>query len=169
MTIREQVTIRDAVAAGAAGSTALNVVTYLDMASRARPASQTAEETVRWITDRAHVSLGSEDRATNRRAGLGPLLGYATAIGTAVIFAAAARGRRPPLPVAATVLTIGAMVATDAPLTAFGVTDPRRWSRTDWIADIIPHLAYGVTTAAVWHQLAGARRRGRPRFGLRRS
>jgi hypothetical protein len=161
-------TIGDAVAAGAAGTTALNVVTYLDMASRARPASQSAEETVRRITDRAHVSLGPEDRAANRRAGLGPLLGYAAGIGTAAAFAAAVRGRRPPLPVAAAVLGIGGMVAADTPLTALGVTDPRRWSRTDWISDIVPHAAYGVVTAAVWHRLARARRRGGNRFGLRR-
>ena len=33
-------------AAGAAGTTALNVVTYLDMAVRGRPASSTPERTV---------------------------------------------------------------------------------------------------------------------------
>lgn len=159
-------TIADAVAAGAAGSTALNVVTYLDIATRARPPSQTAEETVRRITDRAHLSLGPEDRAANRRSGLGPLLGYVAAIGTAVGYAAATRRRRPPLPVSAAALGIGAMVAADTPLTALGVTDPRRWSRVDWMADIIPHVVYGVVTAAVWHRLAGARRRG---LGLRRS
>jgi hypothetical protein len=163
------VTALDAVAAGAAGSTALNVATYLDMAIRGRPASRTAEETVRRLADKSHIGLGSDERAANRRSGIGPLLGYAAAIGTAVIFNAAARNRPLPVPVATPVLTIGALVAADAPLTALRITDPRTWSRTDWLADIVPHFIYGVVTAAVWHRLSSARRRGRTRFAIRRS
>jgi len=30
-----------------------------------------------------------------------------------------------------------------------GVTDPRTWSRADWVSDIVPHLAYGAVTASV--------------------
>ncbi|HEX2771604.1 MAG TPA: hypothetical protein VHN18_04135 [Micromonosporaceae bacterium] len=157
-------TVLDAAAAGAAGGTALNVVTYLDMAIRGRPASQTAEETVRRLADRSHVDLGPDEQAANRRSGLGPLLGNVAAIGTAVIFGAAARNRRIPIPAAAPLLGAGAMVAANAPLTALRVTDPRTWSRTDWVADIVPHIVYGVVTAAVWHRLASAHRRGRTRF-----
>lgn len=154
-------TVLDGVMAGAAGTTALDVVTYLDMAVRARPPSQAAEETARRLAERSHLRLGPEDRAGNRRAGLGPLLGYLAGIGTAVVFSAAARGRPIPVPVAAALLGAGAMTAVDAPLTALRVTDPRRWSRADWLTDIVPHLAYGVVTAAVWHRLGAAHRRGR--------
>lgn len=42
-------------AAGAAGTTALNAVTYLDMAWRARPASQTPEQAVEKLAERAGV------------------------------------------------------------------------------------------------------------------
>lgn len=159
----------DAVAAGAAGSTALNVVTYLDMAIRGRPASQSAEEVARRLTDRAHIRLGPDKPAANRRSGLGPLLGYGGAIGTAMIFGAVTRNRRIPLPVATPLLTIAALVAADAPLSALRVSDPRTWSRTDWLADIVPHLVYGLVTATVWHRLASAHRRGRTRFSLRRT
>jgi hypothetical protein len=162
------VSVLDAVAAGAAGSTALNVVTYLDMAIRGRPASQSAEETVRRLTEQAHIGLGPQQKAANRRSGLGPLLGYGAAISTAVAFGTAVRGRPIPVRMAAALLGAGAMVAADAPLTAARVTDPRTWSRTDWVADIIPHLVYGMVTAAVWHRLATARRRAPTTWRLRR-
>jgi hypothetical protein len=29
-------------------------------------------------------------------------------------------------------------------MTVLGITDPRTWSRTDWISDVVPHLAYAV-------------------------
>jgi len=41
------------------------------------------------------------------------------------------------------------MAATDGSMTALGVTDPRSWAAKDWMADAIPHLAYGAVTAAV--------------------
>jgi hypothetical protein len=161
------VSVFDAAAAGAAGSTALNIATYLDMALRGRPASQSPEETVRRLTDRAHIGLGQQ--AANRRTGLGSLIGYAEGIGAAVAFSVVVRGRPVPLRVAATLLGAAAMWASDVPLTALRVTDPRTWSRADWLADIVPHLAYGVVTAAVWQRLAIARRRGSTRFLLRRA
>jgi uncharacterized membrane protein len=33
-------------------------------------------------------------------------------------------------------------------MTLLGLTEPRRWSATDWAADVVPHLVYGVTTHA---------------------
>ena len=161
--------VLDAAASGAAGSTALNIATYLDMALRGRPASQSPQETVRRLTDRAHIGLGQQQKAANRRTGLGSLIGYAEGIGAAVAFSVVVRGRPVPVRVAAALLGAAAMVASDVPLTALRVTDPRTWSRTDWVADIVPHLAYGVVTSAVWQRLATARRRGRTRSRLRRA
>ena len=40
------------------------------------------------------------------------------------------------------------MLASDVPLAALGVSDPRRWSAADWVSDAVPHLVYGVTTHA---------------------
>jgi hypothetical protein len=31
-------------------------------------------------------------------------------------------------------------------MTVLGITDPRTWSRTDWVSDVVPHLAYGFAT-----------------------
>jgi hypothetical protein len=29
-------------------------------------------------------------------------------------------------------------------MTVLGVTDPRTWSATDWVSDLVPHLVYGL-------------------------
>ena len=34
--------------------------------------------------------------------------------------------------------------------TMLRVSDPRRWSPSDWAADVLPHLAYGLVTAATY-------------------
>ena len=50
-------------AAGAAGTAALNAVTYLDMAIRGRPSSSTPEQVVETIADKAHVSIPGDSQA----------------------------------------------------------------------------------------------------------
>ncbi|MFG2104907.1 hypothetical protein ACGFJ5_30380 [Micromonospora echinaurantiaca] len=145
--------LTDGVIVGAVGSTALNIVSYLDMVVRGRPASSTPEESAGRLAGVAHVDLGSGDRAANRRSGLGPLLGYGAGIAAAVGFALLTRGRRQPLPLAAGVLGGGVMTLSDGGMTMLGVTDPRTWRRSDWIADLVPHLAYGLTAAATWNRL----------------
>jgi hypothetical protein len=144
-----------AVPAALAGAAALNIVTYLDMALRARPASTTPEQTAARLSDLAHVSLGPPEQAANRRTAVGALLGYAASVAAALSVTAAAGRRRPPTPVATALFTAAAMVTASAPMTLLRVTDPRRWSATDWATDIVPHLAYGLTTAAIWRRLAG--------------
>jgi hypothetical protein len=137
-------------AAGAAGTTALNAVTSLDMAVRGRPTSSTPEDTVEKLADRAHLSIpGDEQTRENRKQGLGPLMGLAAGAGVGVLGGLArASGYRSSKPVAIALTTLGVLVAANGPMTVLGVTDPRTWSRTDWISDVVPHLAYGavVTT-----------------------
>jgi hypothetical protein len=142
--------------AGAAGTVALDMVTYLDMALRGRPASTTPQRTVRRLAEMVGVDLGEGERADNRSAGIGALVGYATGLGVAVAYVAAARRPRP-WPQAAAALTAIAMLGSNVPMTILGVTDPRRWSATDWAADVLPHLAYGAVAAAVDNQLRGPR------------
>lgn len=156
-----RVDLADGAIAGAVGSTALNVVSYLDVALRARPESNVPGETVDRLADIAHVNLGSGARAANRRSGLGPLIGYGLGIAAGVAFALYAGGRRQPLPMAAGVLGAGVMTMTDGSITALGISDPRTWRRSDWISDIIPHLAYGLTAAATWNRLRRPSDRGR--------
>ncbi|MGC4892764.1 hypothetical protein [Micromonospora sp. DT31] len=143
----------DGAIAGAVGSAVLNSVTYLDMTLRARPASSTPETVAGRLADVTHVDLGSRPQAANRRAGLGPLLGYATGIAAGAAFGLLDARRRMPLPLAVALLGGGVMATSDGSMTALGVTDPRTWSRGDWISDLVPHLAYGLSAAATWRRL----------------
>ncbi|MFY1635058.1 hypothetical protein ACN27F_17585 [Solwaraspora sp. WMMB335] len=138
--------------AGAAGTSALNMVTYLDMAGRARPASSTPQRSVGRLADTLHVDLGDEETAQRRRAGLGPLLGYATGLGAGVLYATLGP-RHAPVWAATGLLAALAMAGSDAPMTLLKVSDPRQWSAADWVSDIVPHLAYGLVAAAVLHRI----------------
>jgi drug/metabolite transporter (DMT)-like permease len=146
------------IAAGAAGTTALNLVTYLDMALRGRPQSTTPEQTVRKAEQAAHLPLASDgpdsDTAENRRSGLGALLGIATGLGSGLSYALVRPHlRRIPLPLAGVAAGLATTVATAVPMAATGVSDPRTWSASAWLSDLVPHLAYGLTTAAVFDAL----------------
>ncbi len=145
--------LADGIIAGAVGTMALNIATYLDIVARARPASQTPQESAGRVAGAAHVSLGSKEQAANRRSGLGALMGYGLGMAAAVGFAALVRGRRQPVLRSTALLGAGAMALSDGSLTLLGVTDPRTWRRADWIADVVPHLAYGLTAAATWNRL----------------
>ena len=133
-------------AAGAAGTTALNAVTYLDMVGRGRGTSSTPEQTVEALAEKAHVQIpGDEETRSNRVQGLGPLTGLVAGIGVGVLagLARAAGFRTPPL-VGTALTTVGVLVAANGPMTVLGITDPRTWSTTDWVSDVVPHLAYGL-------------------------
>lgn len=140
-------------AAGAAGTTTLNVITYVDIAVRGRPTSTTPERTVEATARLFRMTVpGSGDVLANRISGLGALTGYAARIGMGVILGLAyALGWRPRLLVAALVATAIALIGTNGPMTVLGVTDPRTWGVVGWISDLIPHLGYGVVTALVLH------------------
>lgn len=138
-------------AAGAAGTTALNAVTYLDMTARARPSSSTPQDTVEAVVDKTGVKIhGDAAQRANRVAGLGALTGIVTGVAVgAVLGLARASGWRPGAVVVGVSATLGALVAGNVPMAALRVSDPRTWTATDWIADIVPHLAFGAVTAAV--------------------
>jgi hypothetical protein len=133
-------------AAGAAGTTALNAVTYLDMAVRGRGTSSTPEQTVEKLAATVHLPIpGEGDTRRNRVQGLGPLMGQVGGIGVGVVGGLArASGYRSAKPVGITLTTLGVLLVANGPMTALGITDPRTWSRTDWLSDLVPHLAYGA-------------------------
>lgn len=142
-------------AAGAAGTTALNTLTYLDMVWRARPASSTPEATVKKLADITGVKIpGTDEERTNRLAGLGPLTGLIVGVGVcAVLGIAREAGYRPGLLGSSLAATAGALIGSNGPMTVLGITDPRTWSPADWASDIIPHLAYGMVTGVALHAL----------------
>jgi hypothetical protein len=142
-------------AAGAAGTTALNVITYLDIALRGRPTSSTPQRTVEAMASLFGLTVpGSGDILANRISGLAALTGYAAGIGMGMILGLAyALGWRPRLLMATLVASALALIGTNGPMTVLGVTDPTTWSLVDWISDLVPHLGYGIVTAVVLHYL----------------
>lgn len=62
---------------------------------------------------------------------------------------ARAFGFRTHLVLAGVIAAAGAMAGADAPMAALGVSDPGTWAVKDWLSDGVPHLAYGLLTAAV--------------------
>lgn len=140
------------VAAGAAGTTALNAVTYLDMAVRARPASTSPTETVRKAQELTGAKFGDdEDDADNRRSALGALLGIASGLATGAVYGLL-RDRLTGVPIGVLDVWAGVLanLATTRPMAALGVTDPRTWPTESWVSDLVPHVAYGLATAAAF-------------------
>ncbi len=142
-------------AAGAVGTTALNVVSYGDMLVRGRAASDVPAQAAGRLAERLGLAdqiFGSDEaKAAPRREAAGALLGYATGVGVGVAYGFM-RGRRDSAhPLGAAVgLGLTAMAAADGPIAFLGVSDPRTWSAADWLADLVPHLAYGLATAATF-------------------
>ncbi|MFH9400399.1 hypothetical protein [Streptomyces sp. NPDC017638] len=138
-------------AAGAAGTTVLNAVTYGDMALRGRASSQAPARTVEKMARSVGWPVpGSGDDRENRLAGLGALAGIAVGLGTGAAVALAHRaGVRPPWWLGGAATGALAMAATDLPMARLGVSDPKSWSATDWVSDAVPHLMYGLVTYGV--------------------
>jgi hypothetical protein len=148
-------------AAGATGTPALNAVTYLDMALLDRPARSTPEDTVRTAERRTGVSLSAggpdTDAATNRRSGLGALLGIAAGTGTGAVYALVRpHFGRTPLAVLGVAVGLTANLATTAPMAMLGITDPRTWSTGSWARDLLPHLALALARISDQHTWIGA-------------
>lgn len=140
-------------AAGAVGTTVLNAVTYGDMLLRGRPSSSVPAKAAGKLADAVgfaplSASNDAED-ASHRREAAGALLGYVTGVGIGVAYVAGRGCAGAANPVRTGVLLgLAAMVASDAPIALTGASDPRSWTRAAWLSDLIPHLAYGLATAA---------------------
>lgn len=144
--------------AGAAGTAALNITTYLDMAVRARPGSEVPATVAGEMAAHAGIESFSvqnqDDAAQNRQTAAGALLGIATGIGIGAGYGLLrTRVTQLPLIASGTGLGIAAMVASDGPAAVFNVTDPRSWGANEWLSDIVPHMVYGLVTAAVYESL----------------
>jgi uncharacterized membrane protein len=137
-------------AAGAAGTTALNATTYLDVAVRGRRPSDAPGRLAAALTDAAGLPVpGGRHERARRLDALGILAGTATGAGLGGLAGALrAAGVRLPTVIGGPLLGLAAMAAGDGPLAVFRISDPRGWTVADWVADAVPHLVYGVTTHA---------------------
>src|SRR5688572_19279326 len=76
-------------AAGAAGTVALDAVGYLDMALRGRPASRVPEQVVDAVAERVGRSVPGRGRAQeSRRSALAALAGLGNGLGVGVLASA---------------------------------------------------------------------------------
>jgi len=160
-------------AAGAAGTMALNVASYLDMLVRGRPASTLPGDVAGRLADEIGLPLDFDldfetaaadsdvdddddevavnDRVAHRQEALGALLGYSNGLGIGLAYGLVRLVvPRPPAWLAGALLGGLAMTASDYPSARLGLTDPQTWSSADWLADIVPHMAFGVVTAATF-------------------
>lgn len=139
-------------AAGAVGTLALNAVTYADMAIWGRPSSGVPAEVAGKLAGKAGLDLSGDDETTrNRKSGLGALSGYVVGLGVGAAYGAI----HPHLAGASSAkagvaLGIAVMAGSDVPATVLGVTEPTKWPPSSWASDIVPHLAYGLATAAAY-------------------
>ena len=138
------------IAAGSLGTAALNVATYADMVLRGRPSSEMPSKLVKSLATRFGIEpLAAEgEEADNRRSGAGALLGFANGIGVGVAYGALRPVMRDvPVFFAGALVGAAAMALSDVPATKAGATDPSTWGAEGWLADIVPHLLYGLTVA----------------------
>lgn len=163
-------------AAGAVGTVALNVSTYLDITIRGRPSSDVPAKTAEKLSTAVGLPLAPtghsdskeeqelhEQQGEQRKRGLGALLGYVAGLGVGTVYGAV----RPylgdaPLPVTGIALAAAAMAAGDLPSVLTGSTDPRTWGASGWVADLVPHLAYGFVTALAYEAFTGGELGRRP-------
>jgi hypothetical protein len=143
--------------AGCAGTVALDVSTYLDMLVRGRPASDVPSEFIKKLAEAAGIAAltADDDAARNGRSAAGALLGYANGLTIGAAFGIVRPALRgvPPL-LAALAVGAAAMALADVPLARAGVTDPKTWGTAGWLADIVPHVVYGLTVVAVFDAIS---------------
>ncbi len=146
--------------AGAVGTVALNVTTYVDMAIRGRQASSAPSKMVNTLAKLVGISSSSQDGSSQdqttqqRESGLGALFGYVNGLGTGLAYGLLrSQLDNVPIPLASIGVGLTAMAASDVPLIALRATDPKTWGFSGWVADIIPHLIYGLVTVTTYEAL----------------
>lgn len=157
--------------AGAAGTVALDTVTYLDMVIRGRSSSDlpgnVAGSLAQRIGVRSEAVTGESSAAKSRRGGLGAIMGYGAGVGIGAAYGLLRpRLGRLTLPLTGALLGMAAMAASDVPAVVLRQTDMRTWGPSGWISDVVPHLVYGYVTALTLDAL-GRQPLPRRRFAFR--
>jgi len=156
--------------AGAAGTAALNISTYVDMTMRGRGSIGVPAKVAGNLTEalgldleaQAHGQDNASDsekaKAQHRLSGLGALMGYATGLGIGALYGVTRPFlRKAPLPLVGLALGAAAMIASDAPATITCATNPKTWGVSGWLSDIAPHAVYGLATAAAYELYASGK------------
>jgi xanthosine utilization system XapX-like protein len=163
--------------AGAAGIFAHDAAAYGDMLLRGRPVRSLPARVAGRIADEIGLPLdfelaaeGTDDvdpgvdpadeapsgALANRQEALGALMRMTAGLGIGLAYAVARLALpRPPTWIAGAALGALAMAGVDYPATRLGLTDPQGWSGTDWAADVVPNMAYGLATAATFEAIRG--------------
>lgn len=141
--------VRRGLIAGAAGVTALDAVTYLDMLVRGRPASEVPGRTANELAKKIGIDRldADDDKTRNRRSATGALVGYADGVLSAVAYGALRSALPIPWPVGAALLAGLTLLVGEGSADRTGVVDWSKWGPQEWIADLVPRLAYGGVTA----------------------
>jgi hypothetical protein len=144
--------------AGAAGNLALEIVTYGDMLLRGRAASGVPAKMASIVADGLGIeALSSEttdEQADSGRSAAGALLGYALGVGLGGAYGLVRPGLgRVSTPLARVVVGLAAMTAADATYAVTGASDPKTWTITDWVSDLVPHVIYGLITVATYETI----------------
>ena len=145
--------------AGATGNLTLEIVTYGDMLLRGRSASGVPGKMAGILADNLRIgalsSAATGNQADNRRSAAGALLGYALGVGLGGAYGLIRPGLgRLSTPLAGVALGVAAMTAADASYAVTGASDPKTWTVTDWISDLVPHIIYGLVTVATYEAIA---------------
>jgi hypothetical protein len=151
--------------AGAAGTVALDIAGYADMAVRGRSGSDMPAEVIRRLAAKAGISaLGvpnddADERTKNRRSALGAIAGYKIGIMLGALYGLASyrSSRKRGIVLRSVLLGAMAMAASDVPATLLGITNPAEWPASGWLSDIVPHACYGLVTAAAFEAIAPSR------------
>lgn len=148
---------------GALGTFALNVTTYADMAVRGRSSSSAPSKLVGVVAERTGLVSSSNGNAQkpeiqNRESGLGALLGYVNGVGVGVLYGLLrTQTKDVSMPLAGIGVGLAAMAASDVPLVASGVSDPKTWGLSGWLGDLVPHIIYGMVTVSAYEALSDSR------------
>ncbi|MBV8374769.1 MAG: hypothetical protein JO302_04605 [Candidatus Eremiobacteraeota bacterium] len=144
------VAMRRGMIAGAAGATALDALSYMDMLVRGRSASDVPGQTVSRLVKSIGLILDGEDTvSSNRRTASGALLGHADGVLAASLYALIRSAIRVPWPVGAAFLAGITLVTGEGSAVRTGATDWSKWSLSEWVTDIVPRLAFGIVAAVV--------------------
>jgi hypothetical protein len=148
------------VVAGALGTVAINMSTYVDMAVRGRASSNAPAKLVEIVADKTGLSLSSQgvgvqdQKAQSRESGIGALLGYVNGLGVGAAYGAMrSQTNGTSIPVTGIAIGLLSMTASDVPLVALKISNPKTWGISGWASDVIPHLIYGLVTAAAYESL----------------